>query len=87
MKVYRDAAKRIASKKNDFACDAITNSKYFFDGMMHVDKFKDLFYHPESKLFAENDIGFDDLWFGLPNKKENQLARSLALLLMEEIEK
>ena len=80
MSIYRKAAKLIASGDCDFACVAIA----------YLSESKDP-YSPEelsfAKYFKPKDTYFNLPWFGDWNDEENQLARSLALLFMAEIEK
>ena len=79
MSIYRKAAERIVSGESDFACIAIND----------LSESQNL-YSPEELYFAEYfkpEIISDDIsWFGDWIDKENQLARSLALLFMAEIE-
>ena len=77
MSIYRKAAERIASGESIFACIAINDLSE--SGNL---------YSPEelsfAKYFKPEDSG--NIWFGYWLDKENQLARSLALLFMAEIE-
>ena len=80
MSIYRKAAEIIASGESVFACVAI----------IYLSKSQE-YPPPEVLSFTEYfkpEIISDDIsWFGDWLDKENQLARSLALLFMAEIEK
>ena len=80
MSIYRKAAERIASGESDFACIAIEDlSESQLQPSLAELSFSEYF-KPEDTL--------DILpWFGFTYDEENQLARSLALLFMAEIEK
>lgn len=91
MNTYRKAAELLFNAKNSkqtahfaFCCNALKHFK------KDASKFKSWFYHPESELFGMSGSLFPsmgNLWFGSDDHPENQLARQLALLFMEQIEK
>lgn len=82
--VYRKAARRIVSKKNLFCCSAIADSTdiHTYSNRLEWDFIR--YFKPYmNELFFESTF----FWFGRESINENQLARSLALLLMAEIVK
>lgn len=78
--VFKDAAELLYTKdssgayKERYACDALTETLKKCDTLAH-DKFDDYF-KPEGGYFT---------WYG-SDKPSNRMARSLALLLCEELE-
>ena len=78
MSIYRKAAERIVSGESDFACIAIND----LSESQNICS-------PEGLYFAEYFKPEDSCssWFGYTYDEKNQLARSLALLFMAEIEK
>ena len=81
MSIYRKAAKRIAEKENKFSCAAIIHAskKMNKEKYLQVRIFQD--------YFKPKDVDLNMAWWDVPTKTKNQLARSLALLLMAEIER
>lgn len=77
--VYLKAAKLITEREQRWACHAIVVAVNYL-AIKHKHKFSEYFYDPESPMHTEY------IWFGVLNR-ENQLARTLALLLMHEMEK
>lgn len=73
--IYKKAAQLVADGKLPYACWAIT------DVTMSS-------YGPYSIKFAQyfRQEGYGAYWFGNKEEPENQLARSLALLFMAEME-
>ena len=74
MKIYRKASEHIANNLVRYACDAIL----WADINQDTSEFRAEF----SKWF--NPFSNSGLWWG-PVNRENQLARSLGLLFMQEI--
>lgn len=79
--LYREASKRVAEGESRYACDAIA----FFTKSNFHPEFNELF-----KPSAEEINKYPDCnnwaWFG-EHTERNQLARSLALLFMAELDK
>jgi len=78
--VYYDAAENLINQRRDFACHAIgtvyLNSDYDLDRNTALAEFS-WYFKPFETLEGSS-------WFGEITSK-NQLARSLALLLMHEV--
>lgn len=84
MNVYKKAAIKLFDGYTDYACHAIDNACNYMPDNIFLDKFENYF-KPRQNLNLDDDID-NQGWYGSPND-ENQLARSLALLFMEQIEK
>ena len=76
MKVYRKAAESIAEGVDRYACDAILWANAEIDSSEKQRLFSEFFNPLPGSISA--------FWWG-PINPENQLARSLGLLLMQEI--
>jgi hypothetical protein len=76
MKIYRVAAALIVGQYVNYACDAVKIVTYGMGTDMR-DKFREFF-------IPDPANPHQGLWWGEINE-ENQLARSLGLLLMQEI--
>lgn len=74
--VYYKAAELIASKKEDFCCNALMNPNLF----------QELFRPNMEENIRHNRVYYQSAWFGNHLEEKNQLARTLALLLMAEME-
>ncbi len=77
--VYYKAAELIASKKQDYCCPALD----FFG--KNKEDFKTYFKPRKKETNGCSSIVLH-LWFGFRGDSSNQLARTLALLLMAEME-
>lgn len=75
-KVYRRAAERIASGESYLACIAIGDTE-----SSHRAKAEFIF----AEFFQPRSIFGHQAWFGYSDIQQNQMARSLALLLMTEM--
>ena len=82
---YREAAERLFYARGDFS----NRGKYCCNQLEVVKgnkrKFKKYFYDPTSRYAS--GINPDSAWFGVTHVHQNQLARELALLFMEQIER
>lgn len=81
---YIKAAIRVSRKYNS-CCSAL----YVEGGKVtELQEQFEKYFKPSTILNRKYNGGsYNAWWFGMTNKKENQLARSLALLFMAEIEK
>jgi hypothetical protein len=80
-RVFLEAAESIFMDKQQYACLAIK-----YDGRTHS-KYRKLEMLKFTKLFEPRVYLYQPNWFSDTDKKENQLARQLALLLTAEIVK
>lgn len=83
MNTYYKAAKFIANGKEEFSCVAIL--RYSPSLFKPLQQYTKLFQPTYTEYVEFNSGGYG--WFGTYNNPENQLARSLALLFMHEMEK
>ena len=80
--IYKEAARRIAEGESNFSCNAVSVSVPLevFEETQHR------LIQDYERIFKPNQKDSDGIWFGLEIYEENQLARSLALLFMAEME-
>ena len=76
---YLTAARRVASSPMG-CCNALV--RYELD-----ENFQDIYYPGYSTIKKYNNGRYTANWFGGLHNEENQLARSLALLFMAELDK
>ncbi len=77
--VYYKAAELIANNEAAYCCHVLRNMK------QNKASFEKLFKPRKKDFYNVEGIG-DVSWFGVHYKESNQLARTLALLLMAEME-
>jgi len=84
MSVWVKAAESVANKEGAlyYCCEALR----FHDGSMELSRTGENVVKLE-KIFKPRDLWSYQPWFGKPELEENQIARSLALLFMDELEK
>lgn len=86
-KIYTRAAERISDNRHRYCCISLVSDLDVdaFDAYLSVEEFCEIF-RPRNRKKASSWFDFEIDAAGKPSKT-NQLARSLALLLMAEIVK